>query len=956
MSEPLFRLWLFGNVRAEYDGAPVRIAARPLCAVLLAILAVRPGKPFARKRLAADLWPDESDSARANGNLRRHLSALVSAMPQLPRDGVWLEADGATLAWPAGRPLWCDALQLEEALRDPQAEPSAFAEAGDFMPGYVNDWVFSQRENYRARAVERLLTMCVERQEDDRIGAALACADAALAIDPLREDAVQLALELHGERGDPIAAGAIFATFSERLRRELDVAPAPATAALIERVRTAAGRRRERLPRSATTFVGRIEAVAKLEDALERSRCVTVVGPGGLGKTRLSLETAAGVAHRFADGSYFIDLSTLPAGGDVADSVVRVLDLPSELAGIGTDGIKRFLRNRRAFLILDNCEHVREACAALAHDLLETAPRVTILATSRVALGIRAESVFRLAPLSVAEARALFVERTRSAGIAAGWSAEDLQHVDRVCAALDRSPLAIELAAGLAANMSVAAIERSLPDRFALLRTSDPSLPLRHRALEATIAWGFELLSDAERRLFERLAVFPASFTFDSALAVAGESKRAFLGLVEKSMVQRDETNADRYRLLFSLAEFAQQRFAEDPQAEDVRARHARHFARLALAARTTERSQDQKRWLKSVDLELADFRAALQYLLAGSADDAALGVAATLALNTFYYLRGYFAEGLASLEAARPLTRPGSLERAAVLAASGKLLFRQRRFAPANAAHSEALAIFREFDARADVARTLTELGAVTISLRDPATARALLDEALPLAEREGLEGTQAVIIANLAVIAHAEGDQARFVALTTESARLSKRAGDRRFLARSLDDLAGAEFIAGRHDAAIEMLNEALAIAEELDDVPLIAELTCDLADVMLAAGRAREAHLHFIEGLSAAASLGLNYTIGQALMGLAGVALESGDARLAAKLLGAGAGAAVATVATPVNSSLFARTRAAVVARIGEAEFERERRLGEFLEIDDAIALAKARVPCDPAKTPA
>jgi tetratricopeptide (TPR) repeat protein len=253
-------------------------------------------------------------------------------------------------------------------------------------------------------------------------------------------------------------------------------------------------------------------------------------------------------------------------------------------------------------------------------------------------------------------------------------------------------------------------------------------------------------------------------------------------------------------------------------------------------------------------------------------------------------------------------------------------------------------------------VARTLAELGAVSISLHEPETARALLDEALRLARAEGLEDTEAMIFGNLAVLANAAGDHADFLALTTESARLAKRAGDRRFLARSLDDLAGAEFMAGRHEAAIGILDEALRIANELDDVPLIAELTCDLGDVLLDAGRVTAAHEKFIESLDAAASLALHYTIGQALLGLAGVALASAEPQVAARLLGAGSAVAAATIPTSVNSSLLTRTRAAIVERIGAAEFERERRLGEFAELEDAIALAKARVAGGAPRTPA
>ena len=691
-----------------------------------------------------------------------------------------------------------------------------------------------------------------------------------------------------------------------------------------------------------TTFVGRSAVVESLERAIEHNRCVTILGAGGAGKTRLSLEIARAIAHRFADGSYFVDLSTLARESDVADAVVHVLELPSELASAGARGVERYLRNRRALLILDNCEHVREACAKLAGGLLKAAPRVTILATSRVALGIRAETVYRLAPLSQAEARALFVERAAGAGVAPVRTPADFEHVDRICGALDRSPLAIELAAGLAAHMGLADIERRLPDRFAMLRASDPSMPERHRTLEAAIAWSFELLSDAERRLFERLAVFPASFTFDAALAIGGESPRVLLGLVEKSMVQRDETDAERYRLLFSLAEFAQRRFAGDA-ANDVRARHARYFSELALLPEQAGYHREQARWIKDVEHELDNVRAALRHLLAASDDDARLGVRMVLALQPFFTARGYLAEGAGWCEAARARTPPGSREYAVLRWRTAKILMRMRKFREAHDAASEAVAFFRRSSSPRCLAEALTDLGAVSISLRDLDAASRLLEEALALSQGEDSIATKAVILANLGVIATASGDDARAIVSWTESARLSKRAGDRRFLAMTLDDLAGLQFIAGNHHAAIGILDEALGIARSLADVTLVAAVTCDMGDVFLAAGRVAEAKDRFSEALAAAAPLGLAYTTSQALMGLAGVAAATGNAAVAARLVGAASAAAEASITTPVNDSLYQRTRKAAVERLGEPEFERERHLGELLEFEDALALA-------------
>jgi len=949
--DPLLRVWLFGPPHAEFDGEPVRLTVRPLCAVLLAMLALSPGARLGRKTLAAELWPDENDPLRAGSNLRRHLSTLQAALPRLPEGRNWIETDGATLAWSVRQTFWCDVAAFESALTDPHPSLEALLPAGRFMEGFTNDWVVAQRENYRARAVERLLTICVQRQDDDRLDDALACARAVLALDPLCEDAVGLAIELHGERGDPVAAGEVYANFADRLRRELDARPSPATVAAMERLRTATRSRRDHLPSPLTTFVGRGEAVASLEAALATHRCLTIAGPGGAGKTRLSLEIAAAAAHRFLDGSYFIDLSSLPAAGEIDDTITRALDLPVEFARAGRDGVRRFLRNRRALLILDNCEHVRAACAAFVVDVLENAPRVTVLATSRLALGIGAESVYRLNPLSESEARALFIERTRGAGFAGHWSPADHGSIDRICALLDRSPLAIELAAGLCAAMPLADLERLLPQRLALLRTSDPSVPERHRSLEAAIVWSYELLEDSERRLFERLGVFPASFRFEAAVGICDGTAAAMRGLVEKSMLQRDETHPDRYRFLFSLAEFAQSRFARNPEAGAVRDRHARHFAELALFGEDVEIPgffRGEKRWLRDLDEELENVRAALGRLLAGAGDDLRLGVRMARALERFFAMRGYYAEGLAWLERARAGTTPGSREDALVRYKIGRFNLRQGANAQGLAAIVETIPIFRAASSDLDLARALADAGAIALVTGDTAKAQAALDEALEIAERAGLSSVKAGILGNLGILAASQGDFARSSEAFTDAARLFKRMGDRRFLARMLANLAGNDYMNERYDAAVATLTEALEIARGIGAAMLGADILCELGLALLASGRVDAARERFTEALAAVAPLGLPYETAHALLGFADVAATCGDARIAARLAGAAAPFIERDLRRAHPHAPYQRVRAAAVERLGEAEFERERRLGELLELEAAIELARGAVP--------
>jgi predicted ATPase/DNA-binding SARP family transcriptional activator len=945
MGDSLLRVRLFGDVSAEFGGDPVRIAVRPMCAVLFAMLAVRPGVRHLRRSLAAELWPDEPDPIRANGNLRRHLHALQATLPRLAGGGNWIESDGASLTWSTERPFWCDAVAFEEDIRRPDAAPELLAASAAFMHGFSGDWVLAQRENYRARAVERLLSLCVEHQDEDRLDAALACARAVLSIDALCEDAVLLAIELHRERGEPAAAGLVYAAFAERLQRELDARPSAATSAAIERVRRAAGSRRERLPSALTSFVGRAAALESLEAALERNRCLTLIGPGGTGKTRLALETARRIAHRFVDGSYFIDLSVLPAGSEIVDAVVRGLELPVELAGAGASGIERFLRHRRALVVLDNCEHVRAACAALAHALLDGAPRLTILATSREALGLGAETIQRLTALSEGEARALFVERARRGGAATPWDDGDLARIDRMCGLLDRSALAIGLAAGLVRSMSLADIERRLADRFAMLRTSDPSVPERHRTLEAAISWSFDLLAPHERRLFERLAAFPASFTFDAALAVGGESADALIGLVEKSMVQRDETHSDRYRLLFSLAEFANRRFAADPEASAVLERHAAYYEAIVAFAQTPGYFRGEAAFLREVDAELENVRAALSRLLAEAPAEPHRGVRMVIGLQRFFRARGYFAEGLEWLEAARPRAPHGTVDYVRVSVGMGTLLLQLRRPAEALRVLDEAAAIARAANMPRELVLALGELGTLGIRTGDMRRARECLEEALHIAERDGLDGTKGSVLGNLGIVMNVAGDEARGRACFAEAALVFRRQGDLALVARMLDNIAGNEFNLGRHAEALVLLDEALQLARGVGDTPLVAELLVDIGDALLDMGRTADAARHFEEVLNLAAPLGLVYPLSKTLIGFAGAAAATGDGRACARLIGAASGLLEGDFSLHTNETLYGRARAAAAELIDDDEFAREHRLGEVLEFDAVVRLAKS-----------
>src|SRR6185312_6586502 len=356
-------------------------------------------------------------------------------------------------------------------------------------------------------------------------------------------------------------------------------------------LRTAETSGAQHLPAQLTSFVGRTSGIDDIRSILDANRFVTLTGAGGVGKTRLAIQIASGIATEFAGGAWYVDLAPITDPDVMAVAVIRVLGLSDQPGRSATDTLLHFVGERRVLLVLDNCEHLLDATASLVAELLTACPQVTVLATSREPIAVAGEATWRVPSLSLAdEAIELFTDRARLVRPDFDINDDNVELVTEICRRLDGMPLAIELAAARVRALSLPEILDGLRDRFRLLTGGSRTAVRRQQTLRASVDWSHSLLTDTERILFRRLAVFLGGFDLDAARAVAGADgveRYQVLDqlslLVDKSLVVAEKTaGSTRYRLLETVRQYAQEKLGESGEADEVRARHCDHYSAIA--------------------------------------------------------------------------------------------------------------------------------------------------------------------------------------------------------------------------------------------------------------------------------------------------------------------------------------------------------------------------------------
>ncbi|MBO0687005.1 MAG: AAA family ATPase, partial [Candidatus Dormibacteraeota bacterium] len=365
------------------------------------------------------------------------------------------------------------------------------------------------------------------------------------------------------------------------------------------------------LPSPTTTFVGRSRELAEVGDLLARNRLVTILGAGGIGKTRIALEAAPRAAGR--DAAWFVDLAPLRSGARIWERIAAALGVRESDQQAPRQTVIAYLARRRGLIVLDNCEHIVEEIAAVAQALLRGCPQIRVLATSREPLGVYGEQAWRAPPMEPEEAVSLFTERAR---LTAPSGQVPERVVGELVSRLDGLPLAIELAAARVAVLSPREILRRVEDAFPLLTGGARTLAPRQQTLRATVDWSYDLLGGEQRQLFCRLSAFAGGFDVEAAEAVQGGPVLDLLsGLVNRSLVIAQPSSLGmRYRLLEVLRQYGQSRLQEKGEAEEVRRRHAVHFLQVARRMDAELRRGERGSWLPRMRLERENLRAALDW------------------------------------------------------------------------------------------------------------------------------------------------------------------------------------------------------------------------------------------------------------------------------------------------------------------------------------------------------
>jgi predicted ATPase/class 3 adenylate cyclase len=632
----------------------------------------------------------------------------------------------------------------------------------------------------------------------------------------------------------------------------------------------------DHLPKPVSSFVGREREVAEIGRLLSKTRLLTLIGAGGTGKTRLAIETARRARSEYADGAWFVDLSQLVDPELVPQAAATALGLPLTPNQSIVDTLRDHLRDRSILLAVDNCEHLIEAAAAFVQEMLSTAAGLTIVATSRQALGVPGERTFRVPSLEVpphgeraltklrkCDSVRLFVER--AALVQPGFSLTEAtaEPIAKICEGLDGIPLAIELAAARVGTMPVDRVAERLDQRFRLLSQAARGVVPRHQTLRAMIDWSYGLLTDPERLLLRRVAVFAGGFTVEAAEAVCAcdqieveEVLDLLAALVEKSLVMYDEPTG-RYRLQATVRAYARELLTASAEEVVYRLRHLTYMAEFAERAEPHLLSSTAKTWLEALDVERENFRTSLDWALqAGEID---LGMRLAVALVRFFQGRGYIVEGrsaysrlLASPGGTSDLLRAKGLRAASVMARSqGDLeaaidlgrqsldLFEAAGDLDGAAAAMQALGIAswnlgriqesRDFTLRSLelrrqqqnlplVATCLNNLGGVMFQLKDYEAAAAYYSESLDINRRLENRVSIAYNLGNLAELSLARGEPVRALREAVESFGILHELGDRPALAQLLVTTAATLVRLGRSELAAHLFGAQRALSDEL------------------------------------------------------------------------------------------------------------------------------------------
>jgi len=989
-----------GTRTIEEDAWHLRKAAN-----LVKLLALAPGHLLHREQAMDALWPDLARRAASN-NLRQVLHAARRVLDPVVGSRYLASENGSLILGQEGL-LWVDAEAFGEAAiaarraRAPSAYEAAIEQyAGELLPGdHKETWTQDRREELRRLYLTLLLDLATLYEGREEYERGIRVLRRALSEDPSREETHAGLMRQYAHCRRRREAVLQYELLVETLTRE----PGAETRRLYERIRAgsfpqesagADGRESEdsgqhNLPASSTRFVGREREIAEARRMLSMTRLLTLTGAGGSGKTRLAVEAAGGLAGAYPDGVWMAELAPLSEPGLVPQAVARALGI-SEQPGRPLEGtLVEAMRSKELLLVMDNCEHLIQASASLAEELLSSCPRLRILATSREPLGIGGEAVRQVGPLSLpetsdgqstaeslmrCEAVRLFVERARVTVPDFGLTEGNAGAVVRVCKRLDGIPLAIELAAAQLGDLAVEQVAGRLEVSLDLLQSSGRSAEPKHQTLRSTLDWSYNLLGEIERASFGRLSVFAGGWTLEAAERVCSGSSIEqdevldLLGsLVDKSLVVAAPAAVGemRYRMLESIRQYAKEKLEEGDQDYEARVRHATFFLALAEEAQPELDGPQQRFWVERLEGEHDNLREVLSLVLEEGKGEPALRLGA--ALWRYWHHRGYLSEGIRWME--RVLAEgetAASQVRVRALEGMGWLTQIQGETGLAEAAYEEMLELSRELDDKGNVATALNSLGTLAVGEGDYERARVMLEENMTVLRELENERNAATtlkrfyafnLLGSLAI--NEDNDYARGEALLEESLASVQEVGDTFLVGATLSNLGYTALMQGNYERAMMRCEEALALAYELGSagVEIIPETLVNSGLVALLQGDYDRGRMSFEEALVMGRNAGRKATVINSLEAMASLAGVLGEQTRSARLWGAAEAAreATAIVLPPGERTLHEPYLISARTRLGERKWEKTLAEGRTMTLEEASEYALSKEKTAPPAAP-
>jgi predicted ATPase/DNA-binding SARP family transcriptional activator len=929
----LLQIYTLGDLRILCEGKSVKGLRSRKAQALMVYLACT-SKTYARDALAGTFWSESSPSQAMSNlrdvihTLRKHLNPFVDisrySIGLNPEAQAWIdvaELDNSLAALRDGD----DTITIERANK---IEEALDLYQKDFLDGFYvrgahgfEEWLVVERERIRLTTLDALVLLVKHHSKEGNCQKGIHFARRTLELEPLMEVSHQQLMLLLASCGRSSEALIQYKACQKVLQEELGIEPSEETKEIYRKLLKGeklpgafAGRPRHNLQLPQSNPIGRGEELVQIAEQLEDPACrlLTLIGVGGIGKTRLGLRAASEALDRYPDGVWSVELAAFNEAEILPDKIASVFGVSAQEAksGIGvTDVLVDFLKDKSLLLVLDNCEHLIEVCADFAEVLLNGCPNVKVLATSREAFGIREERLFHVSPLAlppkelpleeleIYPAIQLFLERAGSARPRFGLTSENSAALAEVCWQLEGIPLAIELAAARVKVISLDQIARRLQDRFQLL-TGGPRTALpRHQTLQATMDWSYDLLSELERSLLRRLSVFSGGWTLKAAEKVASfgqvEEKDVLdllSQLVDKSLVLVEEWgNRVRYGMLETVRQYGAHMLSEEDEVKETRQRHANFFVQLAESADEDLRDARQIESLKLLDVEHDNLRAALRWAMDQSDADLALRLVG--ALGWFWFMRGHWKESWQWMRKALDLsTGTNPVIRAKAICRAGGLEIIRGNMVGTVELVDEAMDICRQSEDEEGLAWSLNLMGqAKTWFDKDMDEAIPYLSESVELFRNLGNDWGVAFGLRYIGQMVEYLGEYERGINIQKEGVSIFERVGDAWNEAHSLFLLGGS---AGRNNdikLAEWAYEQVLEKCSLIEDKVMRAHALRGLGQLALQKDDREHMEEIYLEALESLQKIGDENCIASVLRGLGEVAQRKGNFTKAARLLG-------------------------------------------------------------------